>query len=110
PVAAVLTRAGVSRQTFYELYDNKLGCFIDALDVVGETLLAELSDAFADDAPPDRRAAAAASRYLDTLADHLPFARLFLVEVHAAGPEAMRRRATFQDRIVDELVAATGAR
>ena len=49
-------------------------------------------------------------RYLRTLADHLPFARLFLVEAHAAGPEALARRAAVQDRLVDALVAATGAR
>jgi len=110
PVAAVLKRAGISRQTFYELYDDKHAAFLDALDVIGEVLVGELEAAFAGDGPPDRRARAAVDRYLRTLADHLPFARLFLVEVHAAGPEAMARRAAVQDRLVDALVAATGAR
>lgn len=110
PVAAVLKRAGISRQTFYELYDDKQAAFLDALDVVGEVLLGELQAAFAGEAPPAARARAAVDRYLSTLGDHLPFARLFLIEVHAAGPEALARRAAVQDRLVDELVAATGAR
>lgn len=110
PVAAVLKRAGISRQTFYELYDDKQAAFLDALDVVGEVLLGELQAAFAGEAPPAARARAAVDRYLSTLGDHLPYARLFLIEVHAAGPEALARRAAVQDRLVDELVAATGAR
>ena len=110
PVAAVLKRAGISRQTFYELYEDKQAAFLDALDVVGEVLLGELQTAFAGEGSPQARARAAVDRYLTSLADHLPFARLFLVEVHAAGPVAMARRAAVQDRLVDELVAATGAR
>jgi len=110
PVAAVLKRAGISRQTFYELYDDKHSAFLDALDVVGEVLLGELQTAFAGEGPARARARVAVERYLTSLADHLPFARLFLVEVHAAGPVAMERRAAVQDRLVDQLVVATGAR
>lgn len=110
PVAVVLKRAGISRQTFYELYEDKRAAFLDALDVVGEVLLGELQSASAGETPPRARARAAVDRYLTTLADHLPFARLFLVEVHAVGPEAMGRRAAIQDRLVDELVTATRAR
>ncbi len=38
------------------------------------------------------------------------FARLFIVEVHAAGPEAMLRRAALQDRLSDRLASLLGAR
>src|SRR5215211_3537803 len=31
-VADVIARAGVSRKTFYEQFDNKLGCFLAAYD------------------------------------------------------------------------------
>jgi hypothetical protein len=48
--------------------------------------------------------------YLTTLAEHPAYARLFLVEVHAAGPEAMARRAAVQDLLVDALVGLVGAR
>lgn len=107
-VAAVLKRAGVSRQTFYELYEDKHACFLDALDLVGAVLLEELRARVAPAAGPDG-ARAAVEAYLDTLADHHAFARLFLVEVHAAGAEAMARRAALQDEVVEGLAALLGA-
>ena len=114
PVAAILRGAGVSRQTFYELYDGKLACFLDALDLVSTVLLDELADAVAagDDrsAPPLERAENAVDRYLDTLVRHPAFARLYIVEVHAAGPEALRRRVDLQARVADALADLLGAR
>ena len=104
PVAAILDRAGVSRQTFYQLYGNKLDCFLDTLDLVGAVLVEQLGGALAGGtgAPVDR-AGAAIERYLETIADNLPFARLYIVEVHAAGPPALIRRAELQRRVVDAL-------
>ena len=46
----------------------------------------------------------ALTAYLETMATEPAYARLFLVEVYAAGPEAMERRAALQQRIVDALV------
>ncbi len=46
----------------------------------------------------------ALAAYLETMAADPAYARLFLVEVYAAGPEAMDRRAALQQRIVDALV------
>ena len=109
PVAAILDRAGVSRQTFYQLYDNKLDCFLDALDLISDVLDGQLRAAFdGTTGAPLERAAAAVERYLETLADNLPFARLYVVEVHAAGPSALLRRAELQRRITDALVALVG--
>lgn len=108
PVAAVLKRAGISRQTFYELYPDKHACFLDALDLVGAVLLADLGDVLAS-AAPRTRASDAVAAYLDTIGRHRAFARLYLVEVHAAGAEAMGRRAALQDQVVDGLAALLGA-
>lgn len=114
PVAAILRGAGVSRQTFYELYDDKLACFLDALDLVGAVLVGELAGVVAGGGDATRspleRAERAVERYLDTLVRHPAFARLFVVEVHAAGPEALRRRADLQARVVDALTDLLGAR
>jgi AcrR family transcriptional regulator len=110
PVAAILRRARVSRETFYELYDDKLGCFLDALDLVGAVLLAELAAATERPGEPLERAEHAVTRYLATVTEHPAFARLFLVEVHAAGAEAMRRRAALQIAVVDALSSLLGAR
>lgn len=109
-VAAVLERAGVSRQTFYQLYDNKLDCFLDALDLVGEVLLDQLRAALdAASGTTLERASAAVDTYLTAITENVAFARLYIVEVHAAGPRALIRRAELQARVVDALAALFGA-
>ncbi len=109
-VQAVLRRASVSRLTFYELYDGKLDCFLEALDLVGNVLVAELRREI-DEATgsPAERAERAIDRYLEVLADNLPFARLYIVEVHAAGPSALLRRAALQTEVVDMVAGLVGA-
>jgi AcrR family transcriptional regulator len=110
PVAAILDRAGVSRQTFYQLYENKLACFLDALDLVNEVLEGQLRAGFdGRHGTPLEQAAAAVESYIDTLAGNLPFARLYVVEAHAAGPEALERRAAMQARVAAAIAALVGA-
>ena len=105
-VKSVLDRAGVSRLTFYELYDDKLHCFLEALDLVGEVLVTQLTDTITrTSGTPLERAHAAVGRYLDGLTADLAFARLFIIEAHAAGPSALTRRAELQGRLVDALAA-----
>jgi AcrR family transcriptional regulator len=110
PVAEIIRRAGVSRETFYQLYDDKLDAFLAAFDLVGEVLLGRLAESL--DGTDDRlaRVERAITAYLDTLASEPGYARLFLVEVHAAGPEAMDRRTAIQQRIVDALADLLEAR
>lgn len=109
-VSAVLRRAGVSRLTFYDLYDNKLACFLDALALVSDALVAELEQGTTDDGRPGPvRAVAALDHYLDTMGRNLAFARLHIVEAHAAGPVAVRQRAALHDRIANALADLLGA-
>ena len=110
PVADIIKRAGVSRETFYQLYPDKLASFLAAFDLVGEVLLERLQTSLAGPGEPIQRFERAVEAYLDTLASEPGYARLFLVEVHAAGPEAMARRAVIQRRIVDALVELLGVR
>jgi AcrR family transcriptional regulator len=105
PVKAVLERAGVSRLTFYELYDTTLDCFLEALDLVGSVLVADLRLVVdGADASPLDKARSAIDRYIESIVHNLPFARLYIVEAHAAGPVALVRRAELQQQVVD-LVA-----
>jgi AcrR family transcriptional regulator len=101
-VADVIGRAGVSRATFYEHFADKEACFVAAFDAGVEVLLATLEDAF-DDAggTPIERLDRLLAVYLETLASEPAFARTFLVEVYAAGPRAIARRAELQGRFVD---------
>lgn len=110
PVAAILKRAGVSRETFYQLYDDKLACFLDALDLAGAVLTVQLAGITDRPGEPLERAEQAVRQYLATLVEHPAFARLYLVEVQAAGPLAMQRRAELQDQIVEALTELLGAR
>jgi AcrR family transcriptional regulator len=110
PVAQIIKRAGVSRETFYRLYPDKLAAFLAAFDLVGEVLTARLAGALGVPGAPIDRLARGIEAYLASLADEPGYARLFLVEVHAAGPEAMARRAVVQQQIVASLVDLLGVR
>jgi AcrR family transcriptional regulator len=93
-VVDVIGVAGVSRKTFYELFDSKEDCFLAAYDVLLENLLGEATDEFESmsGTPWAERVSAALSALLEHLAEHPSEARFAIVEVLAAGPKAMARR------------------
>jgi AcrR family transcriptional regulator len=93
-VVDVIGVAGVSRKTFYELFDSKEDCFLAAYDVLLDNLLSETSDAFESLAGASwaERVTAALAALLDHLARHPDEARFAIVEVLAAGPKALARR------------------
>jgi AcrR family transcriptional regulator len=111
PVADVLKRAGVSRETFYQLFSSKLDCFLAAFDLVGDILLGQLGTV-REGGTGSRldRFERTIEEYLEVLASEPAYARLFLVEVYAAGPEAMQRRFGLQHRFADALGDLLGAR
>jgi AcrR family transcriptional regulator len=106
-VADVIGRAGVSRRTFYEHFDNKEECFLAAYDAGVEAMLGAIDAAIGEaaDGGPGAIARAGTARYLDTLAANPTFARTFLVEVLAAGPRALERRAAVHARFAEQLAA-----
>jgi len=102
-VAEVIRRAGVSRETFYQLFSAKQDCFSAALDIAIERLLAALATVGHPEGEPQERPRRLIGAYLDILADEPALARMFLVEVYAAGPDAIQRRSECQQRVVDAL-------
>ena len=112
PVANVLERAHVSRESFYEQFANKEECFLAAYDAAAEVVLAGQADAIdaagADD--PVARLGAALERYLEMLAAEPAIARTFFVEVYAAGDAALARRVAVQQRFTDTVAGLVGAR
>ena len=83
--------------------------FLEAFDLVEAVLMARLTAELDGPGEPLERLERAFATYLETLADEPGYARLFLVEVHAAGPQAMARRTIVQQRISDAIVDVLGA-
>ena len=107
-VADVLKRAGVSRETFYQQFSSKQDAFMAAFDAAGSLALAALTEDVAADADPVDRFTGALRTYLANLVAQPALARMFLVEVYAAGPEAIARRAAFQRGVVETMVGELG--
>jgi AcrR family transcriptional regulator len=89
--------AGVSRTTFYELYEDKEACFLAAYDNAVEVLVRRVIKAYESQGAWPDRAAAGLATLLEALAEEPALARLSLVDVGRAGPAAQRRyRAAIQ--------------
>lgn len=108
-VEDVLKRARVSRQSFYRLFSSKLDCFMAAFDQAGELVRDRLAEAAQGGADPADRFERAITVYLDVLASEPGYARVFLVEVFAAGPEAVARRSAVQRDLAAALADLMGA-
>ncbi len=111
-VADVISRAGVSRETFYEHFADKEDCFMAALEEGAGSLLRILGSTIthADGGPVDKLEEMLKA-YLNTLASEPSFAKAFLIDAYGAGPRATERRLELQQRFVDlvqEIFSAEG--
>ena len=110
-VADVVARSGVSRATFYQLFRDKEDCFQAAYEMNAQ-LVARFMEMGLEELQNDTRSGPleklerVLGLYIDTLATAPALARVFLVEVYAAGPEAIAQRRASLERFVD-IVAAT---
>jgi AcrR family transcriptional regulator len=108
PVATVIRHAGVSRKTFYELYSSKEACFGAIYEQEMERLLTPTLQAFEGSEPWSDRLRTALGVLLGTLATDPVAARICFVEVLAAGPLALERRAKAYEAL-DPLFAPPAA-
>jgi AcrR family transcriptional regulator len=85
--------AGVSSATFYELFEDKEACFLEAFGAVNDVVVAHVSAAYvaAESAPWPERIAAALRALVELLADEADIARLTMIEAGAAGEQARER-------------------
>jgi len=96
-IADLTGEAGVSRTTFYELFEDKEACFLAAYDNAVEALVRRVVAAYESAGDWPERAAAGLAALLDALAAEPALARLALVDIGSAGPAAQRRyRAAIQ--------------
>jgi AcrR family transcriptional regulator len=91
-IAEVAEVAGVSSATFYELFEDKESCFLEAFGAVTDVVVAHVSAAYlaADGEPWPRRIAAALRAMVELLSAEADIARLTMVEGAAAGESARR--------------------
>jgi AcrR family transcriptional regulator len=106
-VADVVSSAGVSRSTFYELFASKEACFLDAYNQGVEDLLLAVRGAV-HEADHDWRAQLRAGirAYLDRLARTDHFARVYIEEIHAVGAVGLNARADGLRRFADRYHAS----
>ena len=103
-VADVIARAGVSRSTFYELYDGKESAFLDAYAGI-ELVHRHLLESFTAEDTPVEMVRAAVHAHLSSLAAEPAFAWMFFVEAVVAGPRILTRRREATESFLDVLSA-----
>ena len=114
-VADILRRARVSRETFYELFSSKEDCFMSAFEAAYGHILDSVAPAVAAEGgaaapePAIERFSRIFGHYLDALVADPVAARVFLIEVYAAGPSAVRRRLELQAGLVEAIAALIDA-
>lgn len=90
-VGDLAKEAGVSRTTFYELFEDKEACFLAAYDNAVDALVRRVIAAYESAQDWPDRVAAGLTALLETLAAQPALARLSLVDIGSAGPAAQRR-------------------
>jgi AcrR family transcriptional regulator len=90
-VADILDQAGVGRQSFYELFADKLDCLLAAYDFLIDDLAATTAVEFEKPGPWPERARSALAVVLGWLAFNPDAARVALIEIGAVGPIARSR-------------------
>jgi AcrR family transcriptional regulator/DNA-binding MarR family transcriptional regulator len=91
-VARVVARAGVSRRTFYELFDGREECFIAALDSVITQVTRSVTKACDLSASWDVRVRTGLVALLSFLDVEREAGRLLIVGLFGMGPKALERR------------------
>jgi AcrR family transcriptional regulator len=99
----IVRGAGVSKKTFYEHFADKLDCFLAAYETASDELLNHVSSAQDGEGEWLARTRAGIHAYLRWLAAEPALARVFLIEVAAAGPEALERRERLRDRYAERM-------
>jgi AcrR family transcriptional regulator/DNA-binding MarR family transcriptional regulator len=91
-VGRISKRAGVSRRTFYEVFEDREECFLAALDQAVARIAVEVAPAYAREGNWSVRLRAALAVLLEHFDAHPGVARMCVVETLRAGPEVLERR------------------
>lgn len=90
-VADVLEEAGVGRETFYELFDDKRACALEAHAILSNDLESRVRAAYMEPGEWPERARNALAATLDWFASDPPASRFMLIELGSIGTESRIR-------------------
>jgi AcrR family transcriptional regulator len=90
-VQDVVERAAVSTRTFYEHFSDKLDCFLQAYDAVVRRAMTVAERAYAEPGRWPDRVRRGFGTFLGFFGAEPALARMAMVEVLAAGPQAIER-------------------
>jgi AcrR family transcriptional regulator len=105
-VAHVVQRSGVSRRTFYELFDDREDCFVAAFDAAVAAARERVLAAAGASGRWRERTRAALLAMLEFLDAEPDLGYLCVVGVLGGGQRALERRAAVLDSLVDAVHAA----
>jgi AcrR family transcriptional regulator len=104
-VEGIIATAGVSRRTFYDHFSDKQEAFLAAYDAIVSLLVERVQQAFVENTTFAGRVRDCLAAFLTFLASEPRFADMCIVEVLAAGPEAVERR----NNVMKAMAALIGA-
>jgi AcrR family transcriptional regulator len=108
-VRMVLDHTGLYRQAFYDEFADKDACYLEALDF-GVARMEAIAIAAVDSAEGWRgQLRAGVAAVLDAIDVDPAIGRALIVEVHAAGPAALKIRSEAMKRITDFIDSARHA-
>jgi AcrR family transcriptional regulator/DNA-binding MarR family transcriptional regulator len=100
-VAHVVARSGVSRRTFYELFEDREDCFLAALDHAIARGAESVMPTYASAGPWRERIRSGLAALLEFLDEEPAMGALCIVDALSAGPTALARRAELLSRLTD---------
>lgn len=106
-VSAIVSSAGVSRSSFYEHFDGKQGCVLEAYAEATDIVVQHVAEAASAALSSGLEAAldAGIGRYFALVRQQPTLARLAFVELPSMGGEGRAATAAAQTRHVDSILA-----
>jgi AcrR family transcriptional regulator len=102
-VEDVVGAAGVSRRTFYDNFRSKEDAFLAAYQEIGSRLVLSVTDAYNSSPTFPQGVINCLQAFLEFVASVPHYADMCIVEVLAAGPEALSRRNAVMSAMADLL-------
>lgn len=97
-VQDAIEAAGIYRQAFYDTFEDKEDCYLQALDAGSAWVELAMREATAGSSTWREHLRGALAGLLSFLDEQPDIGRALLVEVHAAGPQAVQKRTEAMER------------